>query len=266
MTSLLLLAGSLLVQDVSWQPAMPRQGSLIVVYESDAITGEIAGEPLHFRDGKALAAVPLSATDSTTLHTLSIRWDGAVVGKTASVPVELRLAEEEEVQAAERFTPPPDSALQTRIDRERELLRDAARRAHDVPRLWKTPFIRPRSARVTSPFGSGRQVNGVWRTRHSGLDLAGRKGAAVRASNRGIVALVGDFFYGGISVYLHHGDGLMTVYFHLSRALVAVGDTVERGQIIGRVGATGRVTGPHLHWQAQYGAVPFDPTDLLKLP
>jgi len=265
-TSLLLLAVSLLVQDISWQPAMPRQGSLIVVYESDAITGEIAGEPLHFRDGKALAAVPLNATDSTTLLTLSIRWDGAVVGKTASVPVELRRAEEEEVQAAERFTPPPDSALQTRIDRERELLRDAARRAHDVPRLWKTPFIRPRSARVTSPFGSGRQVNGVWRTRHSGLDLAGRKGAAVRASNRGIVALVGDFFYGGISVYLHHGDGLMTVYFHLSRALVAVGDTVARGQIIGRVGATGRVTGPHLHWQAQYGAVPFDPTDLLKLP
>ncbi len=88
----------------------------------------------------------------------------------------------------------------------------------------------------------------------------------MRASNRGIVALVGDFFYGGISVYLHHGDGLMTVYFHLSRALVAGGDTVERGQIIGRVGVTGRVTGPHLHWQAQYGAVAFDPTDLLKLP
>ena len=57
----------------------------------------------------------------------------------------------------------------------------------------------------------------------------------------------------------------MTVYHHLSRALVAVGDTVERGQVIGRVGATGRVTGPHLHWGAQYGGVAFNPTDLLKL-
>jgi len=265
-TSLLVLAAALFVQDISWQPATPRQGSLIVVSAPDAIAGEMAGEPLHFRNERALAAVPLSATDSITLQTLSIRWDGAVVGTTASVPVELRAAEEEQVQAAERFTPPPDGALQVRIDRERELLRDAARRAHEVPRLWKAPFIRPRTARITSPFGSGRQVNGVWRTRHSGLDLAGQKGAVVRASNRGIVALVGDFFYGGISVYLHHGDGLMTVYFHLSRALVAVGDTVERGQIIGRIGATGRVTGPHLHWQAQYGAVPFDPTDLLKLP
>jgi murein DD-endopeptidase MepM/ murein hydrolase activator NlpD len=170
------------------------------------------------------------------------------------------------VQAAERFTPTPDSALQVRIDRERALSQDAARRAHEIPKLWKARFIRPRSTRVTSAFGSGRQVNGVWRTRHSGLDIAGRTGAAVRASNRGIVALVGDFFYGGISVYLHHGDGIMTVYHHLNRALVAVGDTVQRGQIIGRVGATGRVTGPHLHWGAQYGAVPFDPADLLKLP
>ena len=266
MTSLLLVAAALFVQDFSWQPATPSQGSLIVVSAPDAIAGEMAGEPLHFRGGKALAAVPLSATDSATLQTLSIGWDGAVVGETASVPVELRRVEEEQVQAAERFTPPPDSALQVRIDGERELLRDAARRAHAVPRLWKAAFIRPRTARITSAFGSGRQVNGVWRTRHAGLDIAGGKGAAVRASNRGIVALVGDFFYGGISVYLHHGDGLMTVYFHLSRALVVVGDTVQRGQIIGRVGATGRVTGPHLHWQAQYGAVPFDPTDLLKLP
>ena len=266
MTSLVLLATTLFLQDISWQPATPRQGSLIVVSAPGAITGEVAGEPLHFRHGKALAAVPLSSTDSTKLETLSISWDGTVVGNTAYIPVEERRAEEEKVKAAERFTPAPDSALQVRIDQERELSRDAERRAHDVPKLWKAPFIRPRAARVTSPFGSGRQVNGVWRTRHLGLDLAGRKGAAVRASNRGIVALVGDFFYGGIAVYVHHGEGLMTVYFHLSRALVAVGDTVERGQIIGRVGATGRVTGAHLHWQAQYGAVPFDPTDLLKLP
>ncbi|HEY3220082.1 MAG TPA: M23 family metallopeptidase [Gemmatimonadales bacterium] len=264
--SLLLLATALLVQDISWQPATPRQGSLIVVSAPDAIAGRLAGEPLHFRRGTALAAVPLSTTDSTRLETLSIRWDGAVVGETVYVPVEMRRAAEEQVQAAERFTPPPDSALQVRIDRERALLRDAARRAHDVPRLWKARFIRPRTARITSPFGSGRQVNGVWRSRHSGLDIAGRNGAPVRAANRGIVALVGDFFYGGISVFVHHGDGVMTVYHHLSRALVAAGDTVERAQIIGRVGATGRVTGPHLHWQAQYGAVAFDPADLLKLP
>ena len=267
MTSLLLLAAALFQQDISWQPALPSQGSLIVVSAPGAITGEVAGEPLHFRGGKALAAVPLSTTDSTDIETLSIRWDGAVVGKTAYVPVTPRKAPvNEQVLAAERFTPPPDSALQSRIDRERTLMSEAARHAHELPRLWTAPFVRPRTARITSVFGSGRQVNGVWRSRHAGLDIAGPKGAPVRASNRGIVALIGDFFYGGISVFVHHGDGVMTVYHHLSRALVAVGDTVERGQIIGRVGATGRVTGPHLHWGAQYGAVTFDPTDLLKLP
>jgi murein DD-endopeptidase MepM/ murein hydrolase activator NlpD len=265
-TPLLLLAGALLLQEISARPATPAQGSLIVVSAPGAITGEVAGEPLHFTDGKALAAVPLGATDSTRVATLSIRWDGAVVGKTVYVRVTPRKAPvNEQVRAAERFTPPPDSALQARIDAERALMRDAARRAHQLPRLWKVPFMRPRTSRITSVFGSGRQVNGVWRSRHAGLDIAGPKGAPVRAANRGIVALVGDFFYGGISVFVHHGDGVMTVYHHLSRALVAVGDTVERGQIIGRVGATGRVTGPHLHWGAQYGSVSFDPTDLLKL-
>ena len=264
---MLLMLGSLLLQDITWQPATPPQGSLIVVSAPGALTGQVAGEPLHFRGGKAFAAVPLGDSDSTTVQTLSIRWDGAVVGTTAHVRVRARKApSNEQVRADDRFTPAPDSALLVRIDRERVLSRDAARRAHNLPRLWKAPFIRPRRARVTSVFGSGRQVNGVWRSRHSGLDLAGPRGAPVRVSNRGVVALVGDFFYGGISIYVHHGEGLMTVYHHLSKALVAVGDTVERGQIIGRVGATGRVTGPHLHWGAQYGAVAFDPTDLLKLP
>jgi murein DD-endopeptidase MepM/ murein hydrolase activator NlpD len=262
-----LLTGALLVQDFTWQPAMPRQGTLIVVSAPDAITGQVAGEPLHFRDGKALAAVPLTTRDSIRVQTLSIRWDGAVIGHSASVPVAVRkVPVNEQVRAAERFTAPPDSALQARIDAERVLSRDASLRAHKVPRLWSQPFMRPRTSRITSVFGSGRQVNGVWRSRHYGLDIAGPKGAPVRVSNRGVVALVGNFFYGGISVYVHHGDGLMTVYHHLSRALVAVGDTVERGQLIGKVGATGRVTGPHLHWGAQYGTVSFDPTELLTLP
>jgi murein DD-endopeptidase MepM/ murein hydrolase activator NlpD len=264
---MLLVLAALLTQDITGQPATPRQGELMVISAPGAITGQVAGEPLHFRNGQALAAVPLATNDSIQIQTLSIRWDGAVIGHSVTVRVRMRkVPSDEQVRAAERFTPPPDSALQVRIDEERTLFRDAARRAHQVPRLWRQQFVRPRTARITSVFGSGRQVNGVWRSRHYGLDIAGPKGAPVRVANRGVVALVGNFFYGGISVFVHHGDGIMTVYHHLSRALVAVGDTVERGQLIGKVGATGRVTGPHLHWGAQYGSIPFDPTDLLKLP
>ncbi len=263
---MLWLLTALLIQDISWQPATPQQGSLIVVSARDAITGVVAGEPLHFHNGTALAAVPLSTGDGVRVRILALRWDGALFGDSAWVRVAPRKAPvNEQVRADDRFTPAPDSVLMARIDRERALMRAATQQAHTVPRLWTAPFVRPRNSRVTSLFGSGRQVNGVWRSRHAGLDLAGAKGAPVRASNRGVVALVGDFFYGGISIYVHHGEGLTTAYHHLSQTLVAVGDTVARGQIIGRVGATGRVTGPHLHWGAQYGNVSFNPTDLLKL-
>jgi murein DD-endopeptidase MepM/ murein hydrolase activator NlpD len=265
---MLFVCAALLVQDISWQPRVPPQGSLIVVSAPQAVTGLLAGEPLHFHNGTALAAVPLSATDSVHIHILTIRWDGAVLGDSATVHVAPRNAPaNEQIQAADRFTRAPDSALMARIDRERSLMRDAAQRAHRVPKLWTEPFMRPRPAgtRITSVFGSGRRVNGVWRSRHAGLDLAGAKGAPVRAANRGVVALIGDFFYGGNSIFVHHGDGVTTAYHHLSRVLVSVGDTVARGQIIGRVGATGRVTGPHLHWGAQYGSISFDPRDLLTL-
>lgn len=263
---LLLLLSAVAVQEITWDPAVPLQGSLVTVSAPGALTGEVAGEALHFRDGQALAAVPLNTSTSATVNILYLRWDGTLHGKTVRVRVAERPASRERIRVPRRFTVPPDSALQVRIDRERELSRDAARRAHAVPQLWRTPFLRPRDARVTSPFGGGRVVNGVRRSTHYGLDLDGRKGEPIKAANRGVVALVGDFFYGGISVYLHHGDGVMTVYHHMSQPLVAVGDTVERGQVIGRVGATGRVTGPHLHWGAQYGLISFDPDDLLNLP
>jgi len=261
-------------------PAEPRQGSLLQLFVSvpgaepgSAVLGTLAGEPLHFspdpgRDGvfRALGAVPLSASDSATVHFVVIRGGLWETG-TARLRVMPRLAPRgERLRAPARFTPPPDSALQARIDRERALARAAYGRAHAMLPLWRGDFLRPRDSRVTSPFGAGREVNGVWRSTHSGLDLAGASGAPVRAAQRGVVALIGDFFYGGNSIYLYHGAGLMTMYQHLSRVLVAPGDTVQRGQVIGRVGATGRVTGPHLHWEAHYGRVAFDPTDLLSLP
>lgn len=255
------------VQDISWEPAVPVKGALVFISAPGAVTGEVAGEPLHFRGGQALAAVPLGTDDSLRVQTLYILWNGDATVDRAYFPVAARPAPRgERIRTAPRFTTPPDSALQVRIDRERALARDAARRAHQVPRLWSDPFVRPREARVTSVFGTGREVNGVLRSIHYGLDLDGRRGDPIHASNRGVVALVGNFFYGGITVYLHHGEGLMTVYHHMSRALVAAGDTVERGQLIGRVGATGRVTGPHLHWGAQYGTISFDPVELLTLP
>ncbi|MDH5549301.1 MAG: M23 family metallopeptidase, partial [Gemmatimonadota bacterium] len=89
-------------------------------------------------------------------------------------------------------------------------------------------------------------------------------GTPVKAANRGVVALTGDFYYAGNVVYLDHGRGLMTVYMHLSQIHVQRGDTVAAGQVIGDVGATGRVTGPHLHWVARYGPISVDPLSLAR--
>jgi murein DD-endopeptidase MepM/ murein hydrolase activator NlpD len=148
--------------------------------------------------------------------------------------------------------------------RESAMAMEVARRAHDTPRLWEEPFARPRDSRITSRFGTGRVFNGAVRSRHFGVDLAGAVGAPVRAANRGVVALVADFLLAGTAVYIDHGEGLVTGYFHLSKAEVAEGDTVARGAIVGRVRATGRVTGPHLHWIARYGTVSVAPLSVVE--
>lgn len=163
-----------------------------------------------------------------------------------------------------RFTKPMDSATEARVARENARARQIGRDSHLSERLWTAPFLKPRTSVVTSQFGTGRRFNGVLTTRHLGVDFRGGTGASVRAANRGVVALVDDFFLAGNVIYIDHGAGVVTGYFHLSKTLVSAGDKVERGQEIGLIGATGRVTGPHLHWTARYGALTVNPLDLVK--
>jgi murein DD-endopeptidase MepM/ murein hydrolase activator NlpD len=126
--------------------------------------------------------------------------------------------------------------------------------------------VRPRPTRITSGFGSGREFNGRVTDRHMGTDFAGKVGAPVRAAGRAVVVLVARFYLAGNAVYLDHGGGLVTGYFHLSRVVVAAGDTVAAGQVIGAVGRSGRATGPHLHWIARYGGITVNPVSLFALP
>lgn len=107
--------------------------------------------------------------------------------------------------------------------------------------------------------------NGTLTSRHLGVDFRGKTGDPIVAANRGVVALVANFFLAGNAVYIDHGNGVVTAYFHMSKPLVAAGDTVARGQTIGLIGSTGRVTGPHLHWSARYGALTVNPLDLVAL-
>jgi murein DD-endopeptidase MepM/ murein hydrolase activator NlpD len=158
-----------------------------------------------------------------------------------------------------------DPETKRRAESESERLRAVFRTITDE-RLWHGAFARPiDGARSGTGFGARRIINGQPRRPHSGIDFAAPAGTPVGAANAGRVALVGDFFFPGRLVVLDHGLGLYTLYFHLDRVLAGEGEKVDRGQTIGTVGATGRATGPHLHFGAQVGPARIDPAALLEL-
>jgi len=133
-------------------------------------------------------------------------------------------------------------------------------------RLWRGPFVRPVAGQEPpTGFGARRVINGKPRAPHSGTDYAAARGTPVVAANGGRVALVADFFFPGRLVVLDHGLGVYTLYFHLDTVAVGDGDGVDRGQILGTVGATGRATGPHLHFGALIGGARVDPAALMTL-
>lgn len=259
-------------------PTRPVNGSLIRIAVArkwgcsarSTYAGTLAGQPLHFeRDANgrcvALAAVPIDSSGSVTARVLREDSTGRVDTLLTRIPIAAANYPTERLRVAPQFGSTPDSALEARTDREAAQALDIARRAHDTPKLWRGFFRAPRPGRVTSGFGRAREFNGELQSRHMGTDFAGAEGTPVLASNRGVVALVADFYYGGRVVYLDHGAGLVTGHMHLSGVDVAEGDTVARGDVIGRVGSTGRVTGPHLHWIVRYGAVSVNPLSLLSL-
>jgi len=288
-TMLVFTRGALAQARLMFEPRQPAVGALIrvtidgLVGNADSAvsaTGIMAGEALHFRAAskgrlQALGAIPIDASDSVVAH-VSIERRSGIVDTLRAVlrfphqPQPLAQAHGRAPGASRlrvdpKFTRAMDSVTEARVERENALARDVGRHAQETPQLWTLPFLRPRPSRITSQFGNGRVFNGRVSSSHLGIDYRGALGDPIFAANRGVVALVAEFFLAGNVVYIDHGNGLVTGYFHMSEPMVAAGDTVERGQQIGLVGATGRVTGPHLHWSARFGALTIDPADLLSL-
>lgn len=208
------------------------------------------GIPLETRSGSHTVTIEATAADGATAA--SRRAIRVAPGKFAT----------RRLRVDPRFVDPPASAVD-RITRDARTLADlfAARRPG---RLWSGPFVAPVPGASTSSFGRLTILNGKRRSRHMGADFRAAEGAPIQAPNAGEIVLAEDLYFSGLTVVLDHGEGLVSLFAHLSRAEVAPGARVARGDRLGEAGSTGRVTGPHLHWAVRLGNVSVDPLSLLS--
>jgi murein DD-endopeptidase MepM/ murein hydrolase activator NlpD len=158
--------------------------------------------------------------------------------------------------------PPPE--VTARIAEESALKKQVFSR-FEPESVWSGQFSAPVASTVTAIFGSARVFNGTKKTVHEGLDFRAGVGTAVHATNRGTVVLARNLYFEGNCVVLDHGDGLLTLYMHLSEFKVKEGDLVNSGQLLGLSGNTGRVNGPHLHFAARWQGMYLDPETLIAL-
>ena len=221
----------------------------------DSVSVEYQGDEALVLAGHALIGIDADAEPGK--REVRVRT-GSGAERTINFVVVGRDFPEERLTIANRRHVNPEPADLERYARERRIQLDAYA-LRTALRGDLLPFAMPLEGRISSEFGYRRVLNGQPRARHSGLDIAANTGTPVVVPAPGTVAVTGDFFFNGKTVQIDHGGGLVTMYCHLSRIDVREGEMVRRGQLLGAVGATGRVTGPHLHWTVSLRGVRVDP-------
>lgn len=166
----------------------------------------------------------------------------------------------QELRLPKKMVTPPASVLD-RIKQERKRT-GAAKNTWSDRRMWRLPFYRPVPGKTTSVYGLRRVLNNIPKNPHRGMDFRAATGSPVKSVAQGRVILVEDHYYAGNSIYIDHGNGVVSLYFHLEKFLVKPGDTVGRGEVIGLAGSTGRSTGPHLHLSVSVNGQLVDPAPL----
>jgi len=255
-----------------------KQGQIIVIKVpvdemSAQVQGRFLGRTVKFfpetRPGEAKGFVGLLGIDMQEepgTHDLAIQIQDAEHDRSLSYRVHVL----KEKFRVEHLTLPKDKVdldeqSLVRWKSEQERVKEAL--AADSPmKLWQPSFVEPVSGKRTGIFGSVRIMNGQARNPHNGEDIGAPLGTDVAATNDGVVRLTVDHIFSGRGVFLDHGLGFYSMYFHLSEVLVKEGDVVRAGQIVGKVGATGRATGPHLHWGVKLNGARVNPYALLDLP
>ena len=157
-----------------------------------------------------------------------------------------------------------DAVTLERVKRETAVMKEVLEAPPTAPQ-WKGPFVKPVNGEVVGPFGQASILNGMPRAPHSGVDLKAERGTPVISTNSGKVVLTGEFFFNGLFVVVDHGGAVQSMYFHLDQILVQQGDEVAKGQAVGLLGASGRATGPHLHFGVRINGARIDPMQFIKV-
>jgi murein DD-endopeptidase MepM/ murein hydrolase activator NlpD len=188
----------------------------------------------------------------------------AVNDKKISLPINDFPYEEQHIEIKEKRKVNPQKNDMTRISHEYKQMTPVYKSFNDgLANNWNS-MLKPVDGPYSSAFGLKRFFNGQARKPHSGIDIAAPEGAPIKAPADGTIALTGDFFFNGNSVFIDHGQGLISMMCHLSRIDVKEGDVIKQGDLIGAVGKTGRATGPHLHWTVSLNNARVNPKLLLK--
>ncbi len=243
-------------------PKSVQQGALIVGETNSDATVEYGGRSLRVSpSGRFAFGVGRNATGPLAV-TIARPGMGTVEQHITVAPREWPV---EAIDGVEPATVNPPPAIAARIEREQAQV-VAARKRDDPRDDFAQRFIWPVEGRISGRFGNQRVYNGTPKAPHSGMDIAAAQGTPVKAPAAGIVTFAApDLYLTGGTVLIDHGAGVSSNFLHLSRIDVNVGDRVEQGQIFAAVGATGRATGPHLHWGMNWFDVRVDPLLVLEL-
>ncbi|MGB1091858.1 MAG: peptidoglycan DD-metalloendopeptidase family protein [Oceanobacter sp.] len=265
-TSLMVLASSYNLVASAASGALPKQ-SLIAGGVAVIDAGEQAEAPeIFLTDAQGKSRTPLMLITEPGTKANTQRWFAlagislkrppeqiyvSLNGKQLTIPVGQHQYEEQHLTVKKKHVNPSEEAL-ARIRKEAKAMRS-------VFETFTTSLPQPADGPLSSPFGLQRFFNGERRNPHSGLDIAAPRGAPITAPMSGVVVQTGNYYFNGNTVLIDHGQGLISMFCHMDKIDVEEGTYLERGEYVGAIGATGRVTGPHLHWTLSLNNARVDP-------
>ncbi len=234
------------------------------VRSDEKITATVLGQDLafhydeHQQKWHALAGIDLDTKPGT--YRLHIHRSASVAAATHTLQVLPKQFRVRRLRVPGSFVEPPAEALE-QISKDSAELAEAYARVSS--RKWSSAFVLPVDGKPTSNFGTRSYYNGQRRSPHAGVDFAGKIGTPVRAANAGNVVVARPMYFTGNTIVVDYGDRLFSIFAHLSELHAKAGDTVEPTTVVGLLGATGRVTGPHLHWSVRLNGARVDPLSLV---